>query len=80
MDRGCAGRAADRRGRVIMVAAQTTRSLLHLAVAVQRDGRGFLVVSRYPSIVGQPVSDRYSECEPRTRSVRVRCARSLGGP
>jgi hypothetical protein len=50
-------RAAGARGRVITVAAQTTRSLLHLAVAVQRNGRGLLVVPRYPSIVGPPVSD-----------------------
>lgn len=50
-------RAAAPRGRVITVAAQTTRSLLHLAVAVQRNGRGLLVVPRYPSIVGPPVSD-----------------------
>ena len=52
-----ADRSAGKRTRVVTVAAQTTRSLVHLAIPVQRDRRGFLVVSRYPSIVGPPVSD-----------------------
>jgi hypothetical protein len=43
--------------RVITVAAQTTRQLLYLAVPVHRTGRGFLVVPRYPALVGPPVSD-----------------------
>jgi hypothetical protein len=43
--------------RVITVAAQTTRELLHLAVPVHRTQRGFLVVPRYPALVGPPVSD-----------------------
>jgi hypothetical protein len=43
--------------RVITVAAQTTRQLLYLAVAVHRTTRGFLVVPRYPALVGPPVSD-----------------------
>lgn len=50
-------RPASGRVRVITVAAQTTRSLFHLAVPVQRDARGFLIVARYPSLVGPPVSD-----------------------
>lgn len=49
--------SAGGRVRVVTVAAQTTRSLVHLAVPVQRDRRGFMVVPRYPSIVGPPVSD-----------------------
>lgn len=41
--------------RVITVAVQTTRELLYLAVPVHRTR--FLVVSRYPALVGPPVSD-----------------------
>jgi Conjugative transposon protein TcpC len=43
--------------RLITVAAQTTRELLYLAVPVHRTERGFLVVPRYPALVGPPVSD-----------------------
>ncbi len=43
--------------RLITVAAQTTRQLLYLAVPVHRTERGFLVVPRYPALVGPPVSD-----------------------
>lgn len=43
--------------RSITVAAQTTRQLLYLAVPVHRTSRGFLVVPRYPALVGPPVSD-----------------------
>ena len=43
--------------RVITVAAQTTRQLVYLAVPVHRTRRGFLVVPRYPALVGPPVSD-----------------------
>jgi Conjugative transposon protein TcpC len=50
-------RRTGERERTITVAAQTTRSIVHLAVPVQRDDRGFLVVPRYPAIVGPPVSD-----------------------
>jgi hypothetical protein len=46
-----------RRDRVIIVAVQTTRELLYLAVPVHRTDRGFLVVRQYPSLVGPPVSD-----------------------
>ena len=49
--------AAGKRTRIVTVAAQTTRSLVHLAIPVQRDQRGFFVIPRYPSIVGPPVSD-----------------------
>ena len=42
---------------MITVAAQTTRQLLYLAVPVHRTERGFLVVPRYPALVGPPVSD-----------------------
>lgn len=52
-----ADRPMSERIRVVTVAAQTTSSLVHLAVPVQRDARGFLVVPRYPAIVGPPVSD-----------------------
>jgi hypothetical protein len=46
---------ADAHGdRVITVAAQTTRQLLYLAVPVHRTERGFLVVPRYPALVGRP--------------------------
>jgi hypothetical protein len=49
---------ADAHGdRLITVAAQTTRQLLYLAVPVHRTDRGFLVVPRYPALVGPPVSD-----------------------
>ena len=49
---------ADAHGdRMITVAAQTTRQLLYLAVPVHRTERGFLVVPRYPALVGPPVSD-----------------------
>jgi hypothetical protein len=50
-------RPTGARDHTITVAAQTTRSLVYLAVAVRRDERGFLVIPRYPSIVGPPVSD-----------------------
>jgi len=43
--------------RVITVAVQTTRQLLYLAVPVHRTPQGFLVVPRYPALVGPPVSD-----------------------
>ncbi len=43
--------------RMITVAAQTTRELLYVAVPVHRTPRGFLVVPRYPALVGPPVSD-----------------------
>jgi Conjugative transposon protein TcpC len=43
--------------RVITVAVQTTRHLLYLAVPVHRTRRGFLVIPRYPALVGPPVSD-----------------------
>jgi hypothetical protein len=43
--------------RLITVAAQTTRQLLYLAVPVHRTSRGFLVVLRYPALVGPPISD-----------------------
>jgi hypothetical protein len=43
--------------RVITVAAQTTRQLLYLAVPVHRTARGFLVVPRYPALIGPPISD-----------------------
>jgi Conjugative transposon protein TcpC len=43
--------------RLITVAAQTTRQLFYLAVPVHRTERGFLVVPRYPALVGPPVSD-----------------------
>ncbi len=45
------------RDRLITVAAQTTRELLYLAVPVHRTARGFLVVPRYPALIGPPVSD-----------------------
>jgi conjugative transposon protein TcpC len=45
------------RDRLITVAAQTTRELLYLSVPVHRTARGFLVVPRYPALVGPPVSD-----------------------
>src|SRR5205823_15097766 len=47
--------------RLITVAAQTTRRLLYLAVPVHRTSRGFLVVPRYPALVGPPVSDPGAE-------------------
>jgi hypothetical protein len=47
--------------RLITVAAQTTRQLLYLAVPVHRTSRGFLVVPRYPALVGPPVSDPGAE-------------------
>lgn len=50
-------RAVGYRVRMITVAAQTTRSLVHLAVPVQRGARGLLIVPRYPALVGPPVSD-----------------------
>ena len=43
--------------RAITVAAQTTRQLLYVAVPVHRTARGFLVVPRYPALVGPPISD-----------------------
>src|SRR5205823_5040212 len=43
--------------RVITVAAQTTRELLYMSVPVHRTSRRFLVVPRYPALVGPPVSD-----------------------
>jgi hypothetical protein len=47
--------------RLITVAAQTTQQLLYLAVPVHRTARGFLVVPRYPALVGPPVSDPGAE-------------------
>ena len=43
--------------RLVTVAVQTTRQLVYLAVPVHRTSRGFLVVPRYPALVGPPVSD-----------------------
>jgi hypothetical protein len=57
-------RPAGDRVRLITVAAQTTRSLVHLAIPVQRDARGFLIVPRYPSLVGPPVSDPAQKISP----------------
>lgn len=41
-------------GRVVTVAAQTSRRQLHLAVTVRRDDRGLLAVTAAPAIVGPP--------------------------
>lgn len=51
---------ADRRlgggRRVVTVAAQTSGPLVYLAVPVTRDGRGYLSVTGYPAIVGEPAT------------------------
>jgi hypothetical protein len=45
-------------GRLVTVAAQTNAGLsYHVSVPVERDGRGFLVVPRYPALVGAPPAD-----------------------
>jgi hypothetical protein len=43
--------------RTVTVAAQTSRQLLYVAVPVQRTRRGFLLVPRYPALVGPLVSE-----------------------
>jgi Conjugative transposon protein TcpC len=40
--------------RLITVAAETSKSPYYVSVAVQRDRRGFMAVSRYPALVGAP--------------------------
>jgi hypothetical protein len=47
--------AGDRR-RIVTVAAHTSVSLVHLAVTVTRDARGFLAVPTAPAIVGPPAT------------------------
>ena len=43
--------------RTVTVAAQTSAGLVHLAVPVERDGRGFLYVAGYPALVGPPATN-----------------------
>jgi Conjugative transposon protein TcpC len=55
------GDAARGGRRTITVAAQTSAGLVHLAVPVTRDGRGFLSVPAYPALVGPPTVDTSAE-------------------
>lgn len=43
-------------GRTVLVAVETSRRLVHLAVPVARDERGRLVVAHYPALVGGPAA------------------------
>lgn len=52
------------RRRVVTVAAQTTSSLVHLAVTVDRDARGFLYVAGPPAFVGPPATADDVSSEP----------------
>ena len=49
-----AGERRERQRTLVTVAAETDRGLLHLAVPVTRDPRGFLAVASYPALVGPP--------------------------
>ena len=49
-----AGERRERQRTLVTVAAETDRGLLHLAVPVARDARGFLAVASYPALVGPP--------------------------
>lgn len=53
-----ADRPAGSRRRIVTVAAQTTAALVHLAVTVARDDRGFLYVPSRPAFVGPPAIAR----------------------
>jgi hypothetical protein len=59
-----AERAGARRRRTITVAAQTTDGLVHLAVTVDRDDRGFLYVAGPPAFVGPPATAGDVSVEP----------------
>jgi hypothetical protein len=41
----------------VVVAVETNGDVLHLAVPVKRDERGFLAVATYPALVGAPATD-----------------------
>lgn len=66
------------RGRrhTITVAAQTAVGVVHLAVPVERDGRGLLYVADYPALVGPPATNTAADApdedeveDPRLRDV-----------
>ncbi len=59
-----AERRIGRRRRVVTVAADTSRGLLHLAVAVSRDARGMLFVSAVPAVVGAPARTTTAAARP----------------
>ena len=55
------GEESHDRRRLVTVAVQTDAQLLHLAVPVMRDRRGFLLVSGYPAVVGAPAANVRAE-------------------
>jgi hypothetical protein len=54
--------------RLITLAVQTTRQLVHLSVPVSRDRRGYLSIRAYPAVVGPPAIDPEATA-PRERDV-----------
>ena len=71
----------------IVVAVETNGEVLHLAVPVERDERGFLGVATYPALVGAPASSSDLSApteqdvdDPELRAVSERAVRNyLGG-
>jgi Conjugative transposon protein TcpC len=47
----------------VTVAAELDGELVHLAVPVERDGRGFLSVPAYPALVGAPAANEDAQLE-----------------
>jgi Conjugative transposon protein TcpC len=70
-------RAAGERGRIITVAAETSRGPIHLAVPVSRDDRGLLFVSGVPAIVGPPARTSTGAAPPEVE-VEDRALRAVG--
>jgi hypothetical protein len=73
-----ADRPAGHRRRIVTVAAKTTAALVHLAVAVARDDRGFLYVAGAPAVVGPPATATDVSIEPE-REIDDRELRTVAG-
>ncbi len=70
-------RRAGARRRIITIAAETTRGVVHLAVPVSRDPRGLLFVSAVPALVGPPPQTNTGAAPPEA-DVEDRQLRTLG--
>jgi hypothetical protein len=78
-----ADEATDDARRIVTIAAETSRGLLHLAVSVARDDEGLLFVSSAPAVVGPPGHSTKGAGSPETevdveqlRSVAARVVRN----
>ena len=73
-----AGERVRGRWRTVTVTAGTSVDVVHLAVPVARDGRGFLSVPAYPALVGPPATDTRAD-PPREQEVEDPGLRTVVG-